>query len=138
MHLNPYLIFNNNCREAFAFYEKALDASIRTVMTWGDGPMASEMPPEMHEKVMHAELDIGGFTLMGSDAGPGASYEGIKGCNVVINADNAEDAERMFAALSEGGEISMPMEETFWALRFGVLVDRFGAPWMINCDKPQE
>lgn len=138
MYLNPYLTFNKNCREAFAFYEQALGATIQAVMTWGDSPMADEMPPEAQDMVMHAELEVGGFVIMGSDGAPGEVYEGIKGANVVFNTDTAEEAEALFARLGEGGEVTMPMEETFWALRFGLLRDRFGVPWMINCDKPQE
>lgn len=137
MKLNPYLRFDGNCKDAFAFYKQALGAEITTIMTWGDGPMAENIPPEAHNMVMHAELDIGGNTVMGTDGGPDDTYEGIKGANVVINADGPEEAERLFKNLSEGGNITMQMEETFWALRFGMVTDKFGVPWMVNCDKPE-
>ena len=137
MNLNPYLFFDGNCKEAFSFYEQALGATIETVMTWGDGPMADEMPAADLDRVMHASLLIGGDRIMGSDEMPAENYAKPAGIRVVINADSAEEAERLFANLSEGANIDMPIEESFWAERFGMLTDKFGIPWMVNCDKPE-
>ena len=137
MTVNPYLFLDGNCKEAFAFYEQALDAKIEDMMTWGDGPMANDMPPEVHDRVMHASLLLGEERIMASDETPPENYKPINGIRVVINADGPEDAERFFANLSQGASIDMPMEETFWAKRFGMLTDKFGVPWMINCDNEE-
>ena len=137
MTVNPYLFFDGNCREAFAFYEQAIDAKVESIMTWADGPMADEMPPEAQGLVMHASLLLGDDRIMASDEMPPENYKPMNGIRVVINADGPEDAERFFARLSEGGTVDMPMEETFWAERFGLLTDQFGVPWMVNCDKPE-
>ncbi len=135
MKINPYLFFDGNCKKAFAFYEQAIDARIEDMMSWRDGPMADDMPAEMLDRVMHASLLLGEERIMASDETPPENFKPMNGIRVVINANSAEDAERFFANLSEGGEINMPMEETFWAKRFGMLTDRFGVPWMVNCDK---
>lgn len=135
MKINPYLFFDGNCRQAFAFYEQALDAQIEDMMTWGDGPMADDTPPEMRDRVMHASLLLGEERIMASDESPPENYQPMNGIRVVLNADSPEDAERFFANLSAGGTVNMPIEETFWAKRFGMLTDRFGVPWMVNCDK---
>ena len=138
MTVNPYLFFDGNCKQAFAFYEKAINARVEDIMTWGEGPMADDASPEMRERVMHGSFLLGDERVMASDEMPADAYKPINGIRVVINADSPEDAERFFANLSEGGKVDMPMEETFWAKRFGMLTDQFGVPWMINCDKPQE
>ncbi|HUB66532.1 MAG TPA: VOC family protein [Candidatus Methylacidiphilales bacterium] len=134
MQLNPYLNFNGNCEEALKFYEKALPAKIVVSMTYGGSPMAKQMPPEVHNKIMHARLDVKGQTIMASDA-MCDHYEKPTGFNITLNTDDPAEAERLFKALSEKGNICMKLEETFWAQRFGMLVDQFGIPWMINCEK---
>jgi PhnB protein len=96
--------------------------------------MAAQMPPEMRDKVMHVSLEAKGATLMGSDAPPDR-FKPAQGFAVSVNVDTADEAERIFAALSEGATVGMPIQETFWATRFGMLVDRFGTPWMVNCEK---
>lgn len=133
--LITYLSFDGNCREAFEFYQAQLDGEIVRMMTWGEGPMAEQVSEAMHDRVMHASLKIGGFMLMGDDTADDAPYEGIKGAGVVLDVPAAAEAERVFQALSDGCRIRMPMEETFWAHRFGMAVDRFGVPWMVNCGK---
>lgn len=137
MKINPYLLFDGNCRQAMAFYEKALGAKIETISTWGEGPAADQMPKEAHDLVMHASLNLNDQRIMASDNPPGDKYEGYKGFNITINVDKPEDAEQIFGAISEGGQITMPIEETFWALRFGMVTDQFGVPWMVNCDNPE-
>jgi len=96
--------------------------------------MAEHVPAEWHDKVLHAHFRVGEQSIMGADAPPGR-YEQPKGFSVTINVDTPSEAERIFHSLAEGGTIQMLIQETFWALRFGMLVDRFGIPWMVNCAK---
>ncbi len=134
MHLHPYLSFNGNCEEAFRFYEKALNGKITFLMKNGDSPMAAQVPKEQHGWVMHVTLTWGDQVLGGADAW-GGQYKVPQGFTVAVDLADAAEAERIFRALSEGAKIEMPLQETFWAQKFGVLVDRFGTPWMINCGK---
>ena len=134
MQLNPYLMFNGNCEAAFKFYERCLDGKIVAMMTYAGSPMEAQAPPEWRNKVMHARLTVGDKVLMGSDAQPGC-HEEPKGFSVTLGIDDPADAERIFHALSENGTVRMPIQETFWAVRFGMLVDQFGIPWMVNCEK---
>jgi len=134
MDLNPYLSFDGRCEAAFKFYEKALGGKIAAMMTYGDTPMKDQMPAEHHAKIVHARLNVGDKVLMGSDAPPGR-FEGAKGISVILGVDQAAEAERVFKALSENGAVSMPIAETFWAQRFGMLTDQFGIPWMVNCER---
>lgn len=137
MQLNPYLNFNGQCEEAFKFYEACLGAKISFMVTYGNSPMADQAPPGWGGKILHATLTAGDQLLQGADVPPG-QYQKPQGISVTLNMKEPEkaDAERIFAALAEGGEVQMPIQETFWALRFGVVTDRFGTPWMINCEKP--
>jgi PhnB protein len=135
MELNPYLSFDGHCEEAFKFYEKNLGGKIVAMMTYGETPMKDQMPAESHGRIVHARLTLGDRVLMGADAPPGR-YEPAKGMSVILGIDKPAEAERVFNALSENGAVQMPIEETFWALRFGMVVDRFGVPWMVNCEKP--
>jgi len=135
MQLNPCLTFNGKCREAFALYQECLGGSIQTMMTWGDSPMKDNVPSEWHERIIHTTMIVGGTMLMGSDAPPDR-YEEPRGFAVTANIDDPAEAERVFRELSEGGTVTMPIQQTFWATRFGMAVDRFGIPWMINCGQP--
>jgi PhnB protein len=134
MKLNTHLNFNGNCREAFDEYAKIFGGKVHGVLTWGDSPMRPDSSPEMGDKVMHARIDLANATYMGSD-NPPEWYSQPKGFGVTASTDTPEDAERIFAALSQGGEVSMPLQETFWAHKFGMVRDRFGIPWMVNCEK---
>jgi PhnB protein len=134
MQLNPYLSFNGNCAEAFAFYEKALGGKILMKMTYADSPMAEKTPKELLNQVMHVRIDIGGKILMGSDA-PSDRFQNPQGFHVTLGVETAAEAESLWNALSEKATITMPIAETFWATRFGMLIDQFGIPWMINCEK---
>ena len=134
MQLNPYLMFDGRCEAAFKFYEKALGGKIEAMMTYGGSPMAEQTSPEMRNKIMHARLSVGDKLLMASDAPPDRR-EAMKGFSVTLSIDDPGDAERIFHALSENGTIQMPIRETFWARRFGMLIDQFGTPWMVNCEK---
>ena len=100
-------------------------------------PAAEQVPPEWRSKIMHARMTIGDQVLMGSDAPPQYATE-MKGFSISVNVDTADEAERIFAALAEGGTVRMPIGKTFWAIRFGMLIDRFGTPWMVNCEEPQQ
>jgi PhnB protein len=133
MQLNPYLLFNGNCAEAFKFYEETLGGKIEGLFTYSGSPAAEHAPPEWGDKVMHATLMIGDQKLMGSDAPPG-HYEQPKGISVSISLNDREKGERIFNALAQGGTTTMPFSKTFWADGFGMCTDRFGIPWMVNCE----
>ncbi|HTJ63278.1 MAG TPA: VOC family protein [Alphaproteobacteria bacterium] len=135
MHFNPYLAFKGNCEEAFKFYAEVLGGEILAMLKHRDTPMKDKTPPGMEEFVMHARMNVDGKLLMGGDA-PDNWYKKPEGFNVHVGVDTPEEAERIFTALSEGGTVSMPLQETFWAHKFGTCVDRFGTPWMVNCEKP--
>ena len=135
MQLNPYLSFDGRCEAAFKFYEKALGGKIEAMMTYGSSPMAEQTSPDWRNKVMHARMSIGDKMLMASDAPPDR-YEAMKGIMVTLGIDEPGEAERIFRALSEDATIQMLIQETFWTRRFGMLVDQFGTPWMVNCEKP--
>ena len=136
MRLNPYLIFGGQCADAFRFYAGCLGGHL-TMSTFGDAPGVTTMSPEARARIMHARLTIGDQMLMGSDDGrPDHPYEGVRQCAISITATDAAEAERMFAALAEGGTVTMPIAETFWAVRFGMLLDRFGVPWMVSFERP--
>jgi PhnB protein len=134
MKLNTYLSFNDECEAAFKFYEQCLGGKIDSMMTFGESPMADQTPPEKLDKIMHASLIVGATVLMGSDAPPGY-FEKPQGFSVSLVFTDTEEAERIFYALAENGTVQMPIQETFWSPRFGMLTDRFGTPWMINCDR---
>ena len=134
MQLNPYLTFSGQCEAAFRFYEKVLGGKIEAMMPHAGTPAAEHVPPEWRSKIMHARLTVGDKVLMGSDAPP-AHHEPMKGFSVTLGVEDPADAERIFHALAENGTVRMPIQQTFWAARFGMLVDRFGTPWMINCER---
>ena len=133
MNLSPFLLFEGNCAEAMQFYQSCLGGELEVTLL-RDTPMKDQMPAEHHAKIVHARLNVGDKVLMGSDAPPGR-FEGAKGISVILGVDQAAEAERVFKALSENGAVSMPIAETFWALRFGMLTDQFGIPWMVNCER---
>ena len=134
MQLNSYLTFNGDCKTAFEFYEKTFGGKLEAMMTHAGTPAESQMPPGWRDKILHARLMVGNSALMGSDAPPGMS-EDMKGFSMTLGIDKPAEAERIFHALAQDGTVRMPIQETFWATRFGMLTDRFGTPWMINCEK---
>ncbi|NJL87351.1 MAG: VOC family protein [Leptolyngbyaceae cyanobacterium SM1_1_3] len=134
MKLIPYLNFDGDCEAAFKFYEQVLGGKLSDMMTYGNSPMAGDTPPEWHSKVMHTSLIVGDQEIMGSDCLPDY-FEEPKGTSILLHVEDSEKAEKVFKDLSENGTIKMDIQETFWAKRFGTLVDQFGIPWMINCDK---
>lgn len=135
MQLNPYLSFNGQCETAFKFYQQCLGGNMQTMMTWGESPMADQVPSDWRDRIMHATLIVGDTALLGADSPPDY-YEAPKGFSVTIQLNDPADAERIFRELSADGSVTMALEETFWAARFGMLVDRFGIPWMVNCSRP--
>jgi len=134
MQIDPYLLFNGNCEEAFKFYEKCFGGKIEGMMTHGASPMAAQVPQEWHNKIIHARLVVDGQVLMGSDAPP-QHFQQPQGFSVSIGVKQVAEAERIFQALAENGKVKMPIQQTFWAVRFGMLVDRFGIPWMVSCEQ---
>ncbi|MFO1505500.1 MAG: VOC family protein [Lysobacterales bacterium] len=141
MQLNNYLFFDNQAAEAFAFYAKCLGGKITMKVTFGEMPGPSNLPPEAESLIAHIRLEVGEAVLLGSDwcTPPGGErYAGIRGNAVSLNVDHPGEAERLFAALADGGKVTMPIGETSWALRFGMLTDRFGAMWMVNCNRPEQ
>jgi PhnB protein len=137
MQTHPYLFFQGDCKEAFEFYAKVLGGKLEAMMTHEGTPAAEHVPPEWRGKIMHARLVIGDTVLMASDAPPDRSDGAMKGFSVNVTVEKPAEAERVFHALAEKGTVQMPIQETFWADRFGMLVDRFGTPWMVNCEKPR-
>ena len=135
MSLNPYLYFNGQCGEAFKFYEKCLGGKITCMMTWEGSPMAGLAPPGWAKKLLHAGLALRDGVLEGCDATPG-QFKTLQGFCVMLKPKDAEEAERIFHTLAEDGTVQISIGETFWALRFGKVVDQFGIPWLINCEKP--
>ena len=133
MEMAPYLSFKGDCEAAFALYERALGGRVGDLFRYGGSPMAGDVPAEWQDKIMHGSMTVGGHLLMGADMAP-QHYEAPKGFSLSLHLRSAEDAERIFRDLASGGTIVMPLEKTFWAERFGMLVDRFGIPWSINCD----
>ena len=135
MQLNPYLVFNGQCKEAFTFYAQVLGGKIESMQTHGESPMREQAPPEWRDSILHAHLVVDDQVLLGSDSPP-APYEQPKGFSVSLSVDNPAEADRIFQALAAGGTVQMPIQQTFWASRFGMLTDRFGIPWMVNCEQP--
>ncbi len=134
MQLNPYLVFNGQCKEAFEFYERVLGGKIETMQTHGESPMAGQVPPEWKDKILHVHMSVGDRVLMGSDSPP-QHYEKPQGFSVSLSVDDPADADRIFNTLAEKGSVRMPIQETFWASRFGMAVDQFGIPWIVNCER---
>ena len=133
MKMNTYVNFAGRCADAFRFYERHLGGKIGMMMTHGQAPEPSRVNPAQKDAVLHARISIGGTELMGADI---PSAEPMRSAYLSLGVESDAEAERVFAALSEGGEVFMPMQETFFATRFGQLRDRFGINWMILHDRP--
>jgi PhnB protein len=137
MQVNPYLFFNGQCEEAFKFYEKLLNGKILAMMPHEGSPAENSVSADWRKKIIHARMMVGEQTLMGSDAPP-PHQEKPQGFSVNLSFSDPAEAKRIFEALAEGGTVKMPFSETFWAKGFGMLVDRYGIPWMVNCEKAAE
>ena len=128
-----YLAFNGNCAEAVRFYERALRGKLEVLMSGADSPMAEHIPKEFAHRILHARLALpGGGMLYAGDAPAHVPYEGIKGVSIAVDYATVDEAEAVFNALADGGQVSMPMQPAFWAKRWGMLVDKFGTPWIVN------
>jgi PhnB protein len=133
MRLDVYLNYPGNCREAFRFYEQHLGARITMLMTHGEGPDAANLPPDRRDDVLHARLELADTVVMGADI---PKSEPMRSAYLTLTSDTAEDAERVYALLSDGGQVFMKMEKTFFANRFAMLRDRFGTSWMLLHETP--
>jgi PhnB protein len=134
VQLNPYLTFNGQCEAAFKFYERSLGGKIVGMWTHAGTPAENQVPTEWRNKILHATLNVGDGVLQGADVPP-KHYQKPQGLSIKLDLQDIAEAERIFHALAENGTVQMPLQETFWAGRFGMLIDQFGVPWMINCGK---
>ncbi len=137
MKLTSYLLFNGNCEEAFKFYEKCFGGKIIAMLPHTGTPAEQHMPAGFGNKILHARLDVGDQMIMASDCPP-ERYELPKGFSVAITVTDPAEAERIFHELEVGGKVEMPIQQTFFSPRFGMLRDRFGTPWMVNCAQAAE
>ena len=137
MKLTTYLNFGGNCAEAFKFYEKNLGGKLNMIMTYDQMPPDPNVQPrpELAKYALHASITIADTTIMASDVPP-ERFEKIRSSYICLSADSPQDAERLFKILSDGGEVYMPMAETFFATKYGILRDKFGVSWMVIHDKP--
>lgn len=133
----PYLNFNGNGFEALGFYCKALDGKILFSQSMGDSPMGAQTPDEFKNRLMHGSFECEAGVFMASDGQPGRPVITGDNVNLSLHFDDVAKAEKAFNGLAEGGKVLMPLQETFWALRFGMLTDKYGFNWMFNIDKPQ-
>jgi len=135
MKLNPYLLFDGNCEAALRFYEQALGAKTLSLMHYGGTPACAQLPADMKNKVLHARFAVGDVVVMVSDCPPDR-YTKPQGQALALGTDQPAEAERLFHSLAEGGTVTMPIDKTFFAERFGMVTDKFGVPWMVSCEKP--
>jgi PhnB protein len=133
MRMTTYLSFQGQCEEAFRFYEKNLGGQLGEIFHYAGTPMADQVPEDWRDKVMHGSLTVGEQVLMGGDVAPDR-YEEPKGFSLSLQITDTTEAERIFNELRKDGRVVVPLEKTFWAERFGMVVDRFGIPWLINCE----
>lgn len=135
--MQAYLSFNGNCAEAFAFYAQALGGKTLFSMTFGDSPMGAQTPASHKDKVMHATFEARGHQIMGSDMPPGMPFKGYEGFSLSVQSEDVDEGKRLFDALAAGGQVTMPYGPQFWALGFGMCVDKFGVSWMVNVEDPK-
>ena len=137
MTLNTYLFFNGNCREAFEFYRSVFGGEFVTLQTFGDGPADMQIPDGEREHIMHASFPIGTSILMGSDVPSTSGHPVNTGNNFSISylSGSREETDGLFAKLSEGGNVTMPLTDTFWGAYFGSCTDKFGINWQLNYDQ---
>jgi len=133
MKIDTHLHFGGQCQEAFEFYEALLGGSINLMLTYGDSPAAESVPVEFHDKIVHGNFNVSNIEIAGADMLPDL-YEQPKGFHLILQLDDESNAEHIFNQLSGNGTVTMPLGKTFWSPCFGILVDRFGIPWEINCE----
>ena len=132
IQLDPYLFFDGTCAEAMRFYERTLSGKLETLMTQAESPMAGTASPGDGDRILHARLVFDGRVLMASDWMAARPFERMQGFALSLSYPNVADARRVFDAFAAGGRVTAPLEKTFWAEAFGMLVDRFGTPWMVS------
>jgi PhnB protein len=137
MQLTPYLSFKGDCEAAFKFYEQSLGGVPGPIFRYGGSPMEDRAPADWSDKVMHGSITVGGQVLMGADIAPD-QYEEPKGFSLSLQIASIAEAERVFGELARDGNVVMPLQKTFWAERFGMVVDRFGISWLINCEGAEQ
>jgi PhnB protein len=137
LQLDAYLMFDGTCAEAMRFYQRILGGKLE-MMTHAESPMAGQKPSDMADRIMHARLTLDGRLLMASDWMAGQPYPGMHGFSLSLMYPTPDEARRTFDRLAEGGQVTMPMQKTFWAEAFGMLTDRFGTPWMVNGGMPSD
>lgn len=135
MAFHPYLNFGGNCREAFTRYQKIFGGEL-VLLPMSDMPSDEPVPADHADLIMHAVLTFEGNLLMASDD-PTGNFSGVRGMHVNYTVGEVSEAERVFEALADGGEVTMPLAATFWSPKFGMCVDRFGTPWMVNAEAPE-
>ena len=135
MRVSPHLCFDGRCRSAFVAYQKILGGTIQTMLTYGESPMAAQVDPHLHDRILHATLQFGDIELTGTDVLP-ANYSKPQGFFVTLTIEGPAQANQIFASLAEDGEVGLPFQRTFWSPGFGVLVDQFGVPWEVNSTEP--
>ncbi len=136
MAFHPYLFFGGNCRDAFTRYQEIFGGEL-TLLTAKDMPPGEPSPTEQGDHIMHAALTLEGNLLMASDDPTTDDFGAVHGMQVNYSCGDVAEAQRVFAALADGGEVTMPIAETFWSPAFGMCIDRFGTPWMVNAEAPQ-
>jgi PhnB protein len=134
MRMNPYLSFRGDCEAALTYYAQHLGGTLGPIFRYAGSPMAGDVPDDWQDKVMHGSVTFGDYVVMGGDVAP-ERYEKPQGFSLSLQITSTSEAERIFGLLSAEGMILVPLEQTFWAARFGMVVDRFGVPWMINCEE---
>lgn len=135
MRIEPYLFFDGNCETALGFYQHCLGGELVAMHRYAESPEAEHLAPEWHQKVMHAALAVDGQRFMASDRMPGQPFAGHAGFSMSVNLPlDAARGEAVFKALATGGMVTMPFAKTFWGAHFGMLVDKFGVSWMVNCE----
>jgi PhnB protein len=130
--LNPYLFYNGNCEAAFKYYEKVLGGKIQMMLRSDEAPESMPAPAGWEKKIMHARMSINGTVLMASDSPP-EHFHKPQGFAVSLTVSDPAEAEKKFNALCEGGAVTMPFSKTFFSKGFGMAIDQFGIPWMVNC-----
>ncbi len=133
MQLSLHLCFAGNCRAAFSFYERVLGGTELYLLAYGDTPGGADVLPEMRAQIVHGSIKVGGVLLSGADVPP-KDWKPLQGFYALMTVQGTTEAERVFAALADGGDIRMPLEKTFWSPAFGVVVDKFGVPWEVNAN----
>jgi PhnB protein len=133
MTVSPYLSFKGDCEAAFQFYQTTLDGKLGDLFRYDGSPMEAQVPADWKNKIMHGSVTFAGQTLMGADTNP-AQYETPKGFSLALHMTSVAEAERIYRAFAHGGKLIVPLDKTFWAERFGMVTDRFGITWAINCE----